>query len=458
MTRREEFDALALETRQTPPGLADSVRRAVRRARLRRFVMKPLAAAACFAVSFAALVNVSLPFALAAHDVPVVRELVEMLAVSPSLKEALDHDFVQYLGYTAKDNGITFTLEYMIADQTNLTVFYRLNGTEKYTEGKQPYDVLDLSFDLTDENGGELEYASVWNHPDEEGGRLRRLSANFMDVIPAEMRLTLRLSVNEDAPDAAEAESPQAESVVGEIDVWFDQERPEFTPLAEAAFPIRVDERLSAAARTIELGQTYDVLGQKLIIDRVELYPTLTRVYWHEDPANDRYILRAPLYLMDAAGEPLLTFSDSGLSGFGAAGDESRCAVLQSIYFDTDQPFYLCLDSVMTVPKDRLHVYYDPENGFTETPEGVTASVERDGERLVLKFDFSAAYDAYCTFSSQAFRADGSEYHSVGYGSMFGETRQEYLAIDDYDGGRVTLCVQNAPREELREPIRLQIQ
>ena len=83
--------------------------------------------------AFVLLVNLSTPFALACGKVPVLKELAAAVAFSPSLKAAVENDYVQYIGQSATDNGITVHLEYLMADQGGLMLFLSVSGPEEAT-------------------------------------------------------------------------------------------------------------------------------------------------------------------------------------------------------------------------------------------------------------------------------------------------------------------------------------
>ena len=65
MDRKQEYDALTQELRQTPPALDGTLDRALERRRTRRRRLWPLRSLAAAAAVFVLLVNVSTPFAQA---------------------------------------------------------------------------------------------------------------------------------------------------------------------------------------------------------------------------------------------------------------------------------------------------------------------------------------------------------------------------------------------------------
>ena len=120
MNRMEEYRRLLTELEATPPALEYTLQRA--KARRRHGLWKkglgiPAGSLAAVFAAFVLLVNVSTPFALACSNVPFLKDLTAAVAFSPSLKAAVEHDFVQYIGQTQTQNGITMTLDYLIPDQ-----------------------------------------------------------------------------------------------------------------------------------------------------------------------------------------------------------------------------------------------------------------------------------------------------------------------------------------------------
>ena len=122
MTRNEEYQALLQELETTPAALDGAVERALRRRkrdrRLRLFGVPAGSLAACFA-AFVLLVNLFPPFARACGSVPVLRELAQAVAWSPSLSAAVENDYVQPIGQSQTVNGVTATVEYVIVDRNS---------------------------------------------------------------------------------------------------------------------------------------------------------------------------------------------------------------------------------------------------------------------------------------------------------------------------------------------------
>ena len=96
--------------------------------------------AACFA-AFVLLVNYCVPVAYACSKVPVLRELAEAVTFSRSLTDAVENEYVQPMELSQTENGITAEIAYLIVDQKQVNVFYRLDS-EKYDQLEAHPDVL----------------------------------------------------------------------------------------------------------------------------------------------------------------------------------------------------------------------------------------------------------------------------------------------------------------------------
>ena len=157
MKRNEAWGDLLTQAEQIPDELETRLNRTIARAERRekrRRWLKPLIGVTGTAAAFVLLVNSSVTFALAASRVPIVRELVEAVAFDPSLKAAVAHDYVQLVGDTYTQDGITVTIEYLIADPMNVSVFYSLSDEQ----GRE----LELVPDLFDANGNSLSVSATF--------------------------------------------------------------------------------------------------------------------------------------------------------------------------------------------------------------------------------------------------------------------------------------------------------
>lgn len=111
MTRMEEYQALRQELETVPEDIETLTNRALAREKAcrkkKRIWGVPVGSlAACFAL-FLLLVNCFPTFAAACEGLPVLGELAEALRFDKSLRLAVENEYVQPLGLSQTENGIT---------------------------------------------------------------------------------------------------------------------------------------------------------------------------------------------------------------------------------------------------------------------------------------------------------------------------------------------------------------
>ena len=148
MTRMEEYQALRQELETVPEAIETVTNRALAREKAcrkkKRIWGVPVGSlAACFAL-FLLLVNCFPTFAAACEGLPVLGELAEALRFDKSLRLAMENEYVQPLGLSQTENGITARMEYLIVDQKSVNLFFSLCCTEHLISSP-----LDVFFNLS---------------------------------------------------------------------------------------------------------------------------------------------------------------------------------------------------------------------------------------------------------------------------------------------------------------------
>lgn len=363
MNRMDELHEMQMLCAETPQELEFAVQRAVSRAaakerrtkRVRR-VLTPLASLAGVAAAFVIMVNASVPFAMACNKVPGLSELTQLVARDPSLRMALEHDYVQLVKQTASDGEITVSIEYLIADRSNLILFYRASDVDG--------EPLTGSPELIDENGVRIEgYSASWAYPGED--ELQHAEFLFYEGEVPEVFGVEYTSEGEERPGL-------------EYEIAFDR--------------IQIGSGYRDNGRVVTVNETLELLGQKIVIEQVELYPLQTRIVYrfHED--NTAKFTHLRFYLLDSAGDRI-DKEAGGITGFGPADADNRCtAILDTVWWDEDETYTLCVDEAAIVYYAEEDVYYDPA---TETFEGLPEHVTVMEQPPVM----DSIYDTYIQIS-----------------------------------------------------------
>lgn len=433
MNRTEEYWALAAQLKKPPPELAGTVDRARARARRERRGKRlgvPLASLGGAAAAFAVLVNCSTPFAMACRRVPFVRELAQAVALRPSLKAAFENDYVQPVGQSQTQNGITATVESLIVDQTSLNVFYTLSWAGDTW--------LDITPDLLDENGEPPagSRGAAWEDPGETEEHWRLATFYFDGAdLPEELQLVLEVSDSgrNKGRFAGPAEAPDASLP------WPDAESAPRSPvLAEFTFPLTIDPTLLGPGRTVEVGQWITLDGQRLYLDELTIDPTRMDLTLEAHPDNTAELCRLECYVLDGAGNRY--DRPSVIYGGGEA------IQLESCYFSENQDLTLYIQEAQWLDQDRTSFTLDLAAGEAGwLPEALgDLTIERREGNVYLSFrndGQSVTFDGYY-YDPEGGRHDWGSMSMSSTdedGDGWCETMTEYRVLWDYPWDSVTI-------------------
>lgn len=377
MNRMEEYAALQAELEQSVPAMEQTLTRAKTRLRRRnRRIYKAAGSfAACFAL-FVVLVNFCAPVAYACSKVPGLRELAEAVTFSRSLTDAVSNQYVQPISLEQTRNGITASVEYLIVDQKQVNVFFRLTG-----EG---YEMLEAEPTFSLANGDPIGSCSYGpNDYDVPNGKLQSVTLELMGEgeVPGELLLKLHVFERHSFHTAP------AEPTVNARDSMFreyDYEEPAW--LAQFEFLIRFDPAFTAKAKIYPIHQTLDLEGKQVTLDRMEVYPTHLRLVVSDDhPENEAWLQRLFFYIETDWGMKFETESNGTVS-FGNVNDRVFTYRADSTYFYKAKHLRVVITAAEWLNKDMETTYVNLVTGETgPLPEGVSfvSAEKREGGWLV---------------------------------------------------------------------------
>lgn len=432
MNRKEEYRALLQQLEQTPPELNFTVARAksrARRQRIRRSVAAPLSALSAACLAFVLLVNVSMPFAAACARVPVLKELADAVCFNASLSAAVENDWVQPIGQTGRDGEYAMTVEYLIVDQKQLNIFYRLEGGAD----ADPKDGYMLYSDLLDEQGEFLPAAVITGGSALDGG-LYCITADltsFEDTMPGHIRLDCELTLN-----------------------WDDSEhRSKNETAAHFSFDLSFDPKFTAQATVLELNHWLELDGQRLLLKSAEIYPTHMRINFEDDPENTAWLRGLSFYVEDEKGNRFDTGSGSLTSTGSPDTPFTDSYRVESAFFTGGEHLTLYITGAKWLEKERQWTWLDLSDGSTGYLPGEITLLERrwsggDAE-LVFRFRTEGAYSNPFTQWRDAAGALRS-FHGFGVsGARVENPDAPDTALDGYCDVRLTLDDPGGARVEL---------
>lgn len=412
MNRNQEFYDLMEELENNVPDLQESVKKAHDRKKRLSFIYRPLASvAACFAL-FVLLVNFCAPVAYACSQVPILRELAAAVTFSRSLSDAVENKYVQQVDLTQTQNDITAEIDYLIVDQKQVNVFYRLNS-DQYEQLEADPEVLTAEGDHSPSCG----YHS--NSFGKANGELRNLTIDFVDDdVPGKLRVQLNVySVKTDYAN----QMPVPEQ---NVDMW---ELPEENEnyLAQFDFLLEFDPQFTASGKIFPVNRIVEMDGQKITITQIEVYPTHLRVDVEDDPENTAWLKSLDFYIETDKSTKFEPISN----GISATGSDSSPAMVSyradsTFFYDADH-IKLVITGARWLRKDMEKTWVNLLTGETgDLPEGTAfESAEKNGSTWTLTFRANHAdgEPMYQAFGSEYYDADGKKYEINSTASSYGD-------------------------------------
>ena len=403
MTRMEEYQALRKEPEVLPEALETTAERVLAREKacrkkVRIWGVPAGSLAACFAL-FLLLVNCFPTFAAACEGLPVLGELAEALRFDKSLRLAVENEYVQPLGLSQTENGITARVEYLIVDQKNVNVFFRFYAS----------DGRSLRAGYRADTPG---CVSVMENLDLlEDGALRRIGILATDELPDTLALTLF-------------------AYDGEYGSYEDADL-----AAEFHFSIEYDHSFTAQGEVVPVGTAFTLEGQTLTVDRAEIYPTHMRLIVQEAEENTSALTSLDLYLTDDRGHTY----DAGagcLIQMGTTEQGERCYLVESPWFQNGKHYTLHIRGAQFLSKDRPPVRVDLRAKTAEgLPDDVSLKdVQRQSDMWIISFDRTPPPEGFAhsftQFKSDYRSEDGTLEGYTGHG-VHSDMAQEDLTLED---------------------------
>ena len=403
MNRMEEYEAMMAQL-ETVPQSAPVEKAKKRRTRNNR-VLRSLASVAAVFCVFVTMINVSPTVSAACREIPFIKELVELLTFNPSLRIAIEHDYVQMVGQEQTKDDVTGRVEYLIVDQKQVNIFFTLDS--------EIYEYLDATPEIRDANGDHFQTAMSYGGLPDDGEELRQITIDFVDEdVPDYMELTLR--IRELGGRYGEEEAPTAQ--VGED--WLEPETPEV--LTELVFDLHFDPKYTGQGRTVALNKTMELDGQKITITDMEIYPTHIRINVEEDENNTAWLVSLKFYLELEDGFKIETISN-GISATGSQDNPSMVSYrAESSYFYEADCIRLHITSADFLDKTRETIYVNFETLESDPlPQGskLWSAVEKAGGTELTFLIEESEINHVQLLSSTYFDLEGNEYHCGSWGS-----------------------------------------
>lgn len=366
MNRNKEYTALIKEIEKAPAALDYTYTRACARrnnrknSRIVRWIYRPIGCLVAAFAMFAMLVNLFPSVAYAAGRVPLIAELAQFVAASPSLKAAVDNQYVQPIEQEQTVNGITARIEYAIVDQKQLNVFYTLDS--------DAYSCMRATPKIRDIAGNSFKgYTMSSSGMDEKNGGLRKFTVDFIDLdMPSELVLCLKIHDNGTIID----KTSEPRQNVNEDMLSTENHQPDI--ISEVEFTLSIDPYYTAQGEKVDLNTVLDIDGQRLTLVSAEIYPTHMRFTFDDFEDNTAWLKSLEFYVENEQGERFESIAD-GITASGKP-DSPMMAThrLESSFFSESKQLTLHITGVTWLSKDMERIHVDLVNCTADTlPDGV---------------------------------------------------------------------------------------
>ncbi len=376
MNRYDEYTKLKNELAQPPQRLEETLHQAMTRyARHKKLTFlwrTPMVSLSFLAALFILLVNLSPTAALAMSDIPILKSFVKAVAFDPSLKIAVENDYVQYVGDRQTKEGIHVTVDYMIVDANHISLFFRVDS---------PNETGIYNFQLLDATGLPLPATLVYDTGYEKD-QMEEIKVDMAKETPIPKELFFDINITETPP-----EKTQTVTVPGDSGIWSSEtENTEDTSAVSVPFHfvLKPEDKFIQSKRTATIDEWIEVFGQRIYLDRLEIYPSKTTLIIETDETNSAAVRNLNLYFEDEKGK-LYNQKSSGVTAtFQPDGINIGSIWFESSYFALAKHLTLNLTGVSLIEKDKQYGIIDyAHKTISNLPEEVTVeAMELDNKTL----------------------------------------------------------------------------
>jgi hypothetical protein len=367
-------------------------------------------AAAVLLIGFFTSVRLSPALADYVAVLPGMEKIVDMIRFDKGKMSAIENDYYQEIGASARDNGLKITIDGAIADEKGMVLFYSMEADKKQKN---------LDFDglkLERQDGKELLYGAS--------------SSSFLHSEEGETHFSGTIDYYFEKP-------LDSKDLIIELKIKGDT-------TAELNIPFSLTKDMKGK-KTYELNETISIEGQKITFLSATVHPLRVAVHLKYDPANTKKILNFDdLRLVDENGE-VWNKVNNGVTGIPISEDE-HIIYLQSNYFRQPKELYLALNKLQAVERDEEFVMVDVGAGkIIKQPEGdYLKEVKVEGGYLQFTMVTEEKFSNY--IFGRVFDKEGAELQS---GSFTVGTRE--------DIGETIFGIEIADLEKLKGTVSVEI-
>ncbi|UPW85176.1 DUF4179 domain-containing protein [Lysinibacillus sp. Ag94] len=373
----------------------DMFRKVQREKRAKKRIVS-VAIAFLFCLSFLFSIRASPTIASYVAKIPGLKEIVLEVVRDKGIKDIVDNDYYEEINVTESKNGLSLTLQGVIADNSGLVLYYD----------------ADASFDMSELY---LEEVHLFQGDKEiKGGSFTIHQSN-------QTRISSSVKYSFSEPFAYTSKDFKA------VFRFYEKDKGN----VEISIPFSLQNEI-AKEKIITVNRTVNVDGQKFTITKIRHSPLRMAIDIELDEANTMQILSLENIAVETEnGERREEVVKNGLSLGRKSRDGKFTLNLQSNYFHDTDSLKLLIGAVHAVPKGKDFIEVDfgtkevlakPEYldwDISVTEQGVSVAAK--------KWDDRRAY----SFLNSAVKADGTPLNYTG--STFSDDDQYLFATENFE-------------------------
>lgn len=309
----------------TGNSILNGIKTAQRKKQHRSKIVFSMSAVAVLILSFAFLARVSPAFAQIFENMPGLGAIVAIIDYDRGVEDSVLNNYYEEIGVSASENGVTFTLDGVIADESGMLLSYSI-------ESSSPVNDFHLGKTVLLQN-------------EEELGLVYATSELFQDEPVNKLENTIKIS---DPSGAIDYKNPAFElefSVIGQEEIEF-------------VIPFALKNKI-VKPKYYKVNQEVTVAGQKFTVEQVKISPLLAAIEITTDAQNDMVIFDfASIELQDENGD-VWGSGTTSISGFGSADTMGRTIHLESNFFQEVEELFLVIGDIVALPKDERGIVVD---------------------------------------------------------------------------------------------------
>lgn len=335
----------------------------LKRTKLRKRSSWSIVIAAILLVSFITSISVSPAFANKIASIPGMERIVGLIYHDRGLTAAVENDFYQPLNLSQEKNGITVTLDGVIADKKGMVIFYSVR-TEDMDVGS-----LELTYQ-----------------------RLR----SKMNFLYSYEFITSTLPLTPNTDEKVFSGSEYIEKVVHDKDLSWAIGLKNGEKIEHFNIPFAY-EKTEVDSKNFIVDKEFEIEGQRFKVKELIVDPIRTVVQIEENPNNTKKLLARPfdeLELVDEKGRKWSALPGNAYKPIPTS-NIWLVPLKESFYFYEPQKLSLSVGKVSAMDKEEAHILIDTESEkFIDQPsQSIFSNLQVKDNTVSLSVKIDKEYD-----------------------------------------------------------------